>query len=261
MTPETTMMMQATLNHLKALRLDGMARAMEEQMALPAAASLSFEERFGLLVDREITWRDNKRQARLLKQAKLKQPQACLEDLDYRCDRALDKRLITTLANGDWLRHAQHILVTGSTGVGKTWLACALAQQACRQGFSALYLRVPRLAEVLHLAHGDGSFGKRLAQWARIDLLILDDWGITPLNQAARHDLLEVIDDRAGLHSTIITSQLPVDQWHGWLNDPTLADAILDRLVHQAHRIPLKGESIRKNPPHQKNEKDPIVTD
>ncbi len=240
------MLNQQTLNQLKALRLDGMARAFAEQLTQPIATELSFEERFALLVDREIHWRDNKRRDRLLKQAKLKQPQACLEDLDHRPGRGLDKPLIASLANGDWIRQAHSLIIGGATGTGKTWLACALGQQACRQGFSVLYARVPRLLDTLRIAHGDGSFGKRLAQLARIDVLILDDWGLTPLDPSARHDLLEVIDDRVGIRATIITSQLPIDHWHGWLNDPTLADAILDRLVHQSYRLILKGESLRK---------------
>jgi DNA replication protein DnaC len=240
------MLNQQTLNQLKALRLDGMARSFEEQLAQPITTELSFEERFALLVDREVLWRDHKRRDRLLKQAKLKHPQACLEDLDHRPGRGLDKPLIATLGGGDWIRQAHALLIGGATGTGKTWLACALGQQACRQGFSTFYARVPRLLDTLRIAHGDGSFGKRLTQLARIDVLILDDWGLTPLDQTARHDLLEVIDDRVGIRATIITSQLPIDHWHGWLNDPTLADAILDRLVHQSYRLILKGESLRK---------------
>lgn len=249
------MMTHYTLQQLKSLKLDGMARAFEDQLTLPAAAGLAFEERFGLLVDHEITWRDNKRRDRLLKQAKLKVPSACLEDLDTRSGRGLDRRLIASLSQGDWLRHAQSLLIGGATGTGKTWLACAFGQQACRQGFSVLYRRLPRLLESLRIAHGDGSFGRLLAQLARIDLLILDDWALAPLDTAARHDLLEVIDDRAGTRSTLITSQVPVDHWHGWLNDPTLADAILDRLVHRSHRLILKGESLRKSDPQNHPEK------
>lgn len=247
----STMMTNQTLNQLKALRLDGMARAFEEQISLPASHELPFEDRLALLLDREITWRDNRRLERLLRAAKLKQPQACIEDVDYRASRGIDKRLILALAGGDWIRQSQNLLITGATGIGKSWLACALANQACRQGFSALYVRIPRLLDSLSIAHGDGSFGRQLAQLARIDVLILDDWGLTPLEQLARHDLLEVVDDRVGTRSTIITSQLPVDHWHAWLNDPTLADAILDRLVHQSHRIMLKGDSMRKNRPEQ----------
>ena len=154
--------------------------------------------------------------------------------------------MVATLASCDWIRNAQNIILSGPTGAGKTWIACAFAQQACRQGFSALYVRAARLFEELRIAHGDGSFTRRLAQLAKIDVLLLDDWGLQELDQGARNDLLEVIDDRVGSRSTIITSQLPLEHWHAWLQDPTLADAILDRLVHQAHRLPIKGDSMRK---------------
>lgn len=241
------MLLQHTMTQLKSLKLDGMARALDEQQLMPNSQELTFEDRLTLLVEREVLWRDNKRLERLLRQAKLKQPQACMEDVEYRGSRNLDKRLMHTLAGCDWIRRSQNILLTGKTGVGKSWLACALGNQACRQGFSVMYVRVPRLLEQLRIAHGDGSFGKLLAQLARIDVLLLDDWGLTPLQSSERHDLLEVVDDRVTTRSTIITSQIPVKQWHAWLNDPTLADAILDRLVHASHRIALEGESRRKN--------------
>lgn len=242
------MLTHPTLEALRTLKLDGMARALEEQRTLPACQDLAFEDRLGLLVDRERSWRDARRLERLLRQAKLKHPEACLEDVHYSAGRGIDKRLIASLSEGDWIRQGQSMLLTGATGVGKTWIACALGQHACRLGFSVLYQRVPRLTEMLRIAHADGSFGRVLAQLARIDVLVLDDWGMTPLDQAARHDLLEVIDDRSISKSTLITSQLPVDHWHAWLNDPTVADAILDRLVHRAHRIALKGDSLRKKP-------------
>jgi DNA replication protein DnaC len=242
------MLTHPTLDQLRALKLDGMAHALEEQRLLPACQDLAFEDRLGLLVDRERSWRDGRRLARLLRSAKLKHAEACLEDVSYSGGRGIDKRLIANLSGGDWIRQGQSILLTGPTGVGKTWLACALGQQACRQGFPVLYQRVPRLTETLRIAHADGSFGRLLTQLARVDVLILDDWGMTPLDQAARHDLLEVIDDRSTSKSTLITSQLPIDHWHAWLNDPTVADAILDRLVHRSHRINLKGESLRRKP-------------
>jgi DNA replication protein DnaC len=243
------MLTHPTLDQLRMLKLDGMARALEEQRQQPACQELAFEDRLGLLVDREASWRSNRRLDRLLRQAKLKHPQACLEDLDYSPGRGLDRRLIAGLSGGDWIGQGQSIVLTGPTGAGKTWLACALGQLACRQGASVLYQRVPRLTESLRVAHADGSFGRQLVQLARIDVLLLDDWGMTPLDQAARHDLLEVIDDRSTGRSTIITSQLPIEHWHAWLNDPTVADAILDRLVHRSHRIALKGDSLRKKPP------------
>lgn len=240
------MLTQQTVSQLKALKLDGMARAFEEQLGLTASSSLSFEERFGIVVDRELAWRDTRRLERLLKAAKLKNPQACVEDIEFRQSRGIDQRMIATLASGDWVRHAQNLILTGPTGAGKTWIACAFGQQACRQGFSVFYVRVGRLFEELKIAHGDGSFSRRLAQLAKVDVLLLDDWGLQDLDQGARNDLLEVLDDRVGARSTVITSQLPLEHWHAWLQDPTLADAILDRLVHQAHKLPLKGESMRK---------------
>jgi DNA replication protein DnaC len=239
-------MLQPTLNQLRDLKLDGMARALEEQATQSAMASLSFEERFALLIDRENAWRDSRRIARLLRLAKLKHANACLEDVDYRPGRGVDKRQIATLANCDWLRQGHNVLLIGATGLGKTWLACALAQAACRQGFSAFYVRLPRLFEELRIAHADGSFSRKLAQLARTDLIVLDDWGLTAPQPTERADLLELLDDRVGTKSTIVTSQLPVDQWHAYLGDPTLADAILDRLIHSAHRITLRGESMRK---------------
>ena len=243
------MLNEHTLDQLRGLRLDGMVCALADQATTAAAAEMAFEERLAMLVQREIDWRDGKRLARLLKAAKLKVASACIEDIDWRASRGLDRSLVTALAGCDWLRHGHNVLITGATGVGKTWLACALAQQAARAGFTVLYVRAPRLLEELRVAHGDGSFARRLAQLARIDLLAIDDFAIAPVTAAERNDLLELLDDRVGTRATLITSQLPVAAWHEWLNDPTLADAILDRIVHAAHKITLKGESMRKKQP------------
>lgn len=240
------MLMEHTLETLKSLRLPGMLAAFEEQQISSATAGLSFDERFAMLVDREQSWRENRRVARLLREAKLKSTQACLEDVRYGAGRKLDKALVAQLGSCQWIRAHQNLILTGATGCGKTWLACALGNAACRQGLSVAYIRTPRLFEELRIAHGDGSFGKRLATLAKTDLLILDDWGLAPLSQADRNDLLEVLDDRVGTRSTLITSQLPVEHWHAYLNDPTLADAILDRIIHAAHKLALAGDSQRK---------------
>ena len=240
------MLMENTLTTLKALRLPGMTQAFEEQQTSAATAGLSFDERFALLVDREQTYRDNRRVARLLREAKLKSPQACLEDVRYASGRGLDKATFAQLGSCQWIRLQQNLVITAATGCGKTWLACALGNAACRQGLSVAYVRAPRLFEEMRMAHGDGSFGKRLLALAKTDLLILDDWGLAPLSQPERNDLLEVLDDRVGTRATLITSQLPVEHWHAYLNDPTLADAILDRVLHAAHKLALSGESQRK---------------
>ena len=239
------MLNEHTLDQLRSLRLDGMVRAIEEQASntaiSTAAAGLSFDERLTLLVQREVAWRDDRRVARLLKAAKLKVSTACIEDINWRASRSLDRALVATLAGGDWLRHARNLLITGATGSGKTWLACALAHQAARSGFSVLYVRAARLFDELQVAHGDGSFARRLAALAKLDLIVIDDFAISPIGPAERNDLLELLDDRIGTRSTLITSQLPVKAWHTYLNDPTLADAILDRVVHSSHKIELKG--------------------
>jgi DNA replication protein DnaC len=237
---------EQTLTQLKSLRLDGMVAALADPATSRAAAELRFEERLALLVQREIDWRDDKRLTRLLKAARLKVSAACIEDINWRASRGLDRHLITALAGCDWVRHARTILITGATGTGKTWLSCALAQQAARNGFTVLYTRTTRLLQELRVAHGDGSFGRRLAQLARIDVLVLDDFAGAPMEPTERTDLLELLDDRVGAKATLITSQLAVKAWHAWLEDPTVADAILDRIVHTSHRIALKGASLRK---------------
>ena len=239
------MLNEHTLEQLRALRLDGMVHAIEEQATSTAATALGFDERLSMLVQREVAWRDARRVERLLKAAKLKVGMACVEDINYRSSRALDRSLVAALAGGDWIRNAQNLLITGATGCGKTWLACALAHQAARSGFSVLYARAGRLFDELQVAHGDGSFARRLTQLAKLDLLVLDDFAISPMGGPERSDLLEVLDDRVGTRSTLITSQLPVKAWHTYLDDPTLADAILDRVVHTSHKIDLRGSSLR----------------
>jgi DNA replication protein DnaC len=239
------MLHHPTLEKLQTLRLSGMYKALTEQMNIPESEPLSFEERLGLLVDRELTERQDRRLQTRLRQARLKH-NACVEDLDYRAPRGLDKALMRQLATCRWVHEGLNLIINGATGVGKTWIACALAQKACREGYSALYLRLPRLFEDLGLAHGDGRFSKLMAGFAKTDLIILDDWGLAKFTAEQRRDLLELLDDRHGHRSTLVTSQVPVDHWHDVIGDPTLGDAILDRLVHNAYRINLKGESMRK---------------
>ena len=239
------MLHHPTLEKLQTLRLMGMYKALIEQMNMPECETLGFEERLGLLVDREMTERQDRRMKTRLRQARLKH-NACVEDLDYRAPRGLDKALMLQLATCRWVHEGLNLIINGATGVGKTWIACALAQKACREGYTALYLRLPRLFEELSLAHGDGRFTKLMAGFAKTDLIILDDWGLAKFTAEQRRDLLELLDDRHGNRSTLVTSQVPVDHWHEVIGDPTLGDAILDRLVHNAYRINLKGESMRK---------------
>ncbi len=240
------MLTQPTLEQLTGMRLGAMAHAWQGQQEDPAMEELGFDERLALLVDAEWTDRQNKRLDRLLRAAKLRLSGACLEDIEYAKERKLEKSLLRQLAAGRWIEAHQNVVITGATGVGKTYLACALAQQACRLGYRVLYRRAPRLFDELTLARADGSYPRLLARFARTDVLVLDDWGLVPVQDMERRDLLEIMEDRHGLRSTIWTSQIPVAQWHDQVGDPTIADAICDRLLHNAHRIVLQGPSRRK---------------
>lgn len=242
------MLHQQTLDTLNRLKLFGMAQALEEQATQNAVHGLSFDDRFAMLLDREVLYRENRRLTRLLQLAQLKNRAATLEDVNFRTRRGLDRGQLASLGTGDWIRAGQTLLIQGATGTGKTWLACALAHQACRQGLSAWYVRAPRLFEELTLCHADGSFRKRLAALARLQLIVIDDFAIAPIGPRERNDLLELLDDRIGSRATLITSQLPVEHWHEYIADPTLADAILDRLLNRAHRLQLQVDRSLRNP-------------
>jgi len=240
------MYQQQTLEKLRTLKLVGMAEGLAQQLSQPGTHDeLGFDERLALLVDRETTYRENNKVHRLLKAAKLKL-QAYPEEINYSHPRGLSKSQLADLLSGQWMHRHQNVLITGSTGCGKTYLACVLATQACRQGFSVRYYRTSRLLDALRIAHGDGRFAKLIGQLAKTDVLVLDDWGLEAMDLGNRNDLLEIMEDRHGHSSTLVTSQLPVKQWHEAIGDATLADAILDRLLHNAHRMNLKGESMRK---------------
>ena len=245
------MLTHPLFEQLKELHCHGMIEALQEQMQQADIHQLSFDERFSLLVERECITRENRKLTTRIRQARLK-ANACIEDIDYTVSRGLSRSVIKQLTDCSWLGRKQNLLITGPTGTGKTWLACALAHTACRQGFSARYLRMPRLFQSLELAKGDGSYPKVLLGLQKTQVIILDDWGLTPMTETQRLDLLEIIDDRHNQSSTIVTSQLPIKHWHEIIGNATLADAILDRLVHNAYTIELKGESIRK-----KNQKRP----
>ena len=230
------MLTHPTVNKLHELRCAGMAKALSEQLASPEVEQLSFEERLALLVDREMTERSSRQLTNRLRRARLKHD-ACIEDINFRHRRGLDRDLVLSLADGRWVRKHLNILITGPTGVGKTWIACALAHSACRHGHSALYLRLPRLLTELAISRADGRYPKLLASLAKTEVLVIDDFGLAKLSAENRRDLLEIIEDRHGVRSIIVTSQLPVEKWHAVVGDPTLADAILDRLVHSAYHL------------------------
>lgn len=239
------MLNNATLTHLRALKLQGFADALEQQLEQTDIQRLSFEERLALLVDREVQARDDRKRTRLLQRAQLKYTTATLEDASFEGVRGIDRSSLMSLALSSWIEQGQTITLSGATGLGKTWLACALGQYACRQGHSVQYLRVPRLAEELRILHASGEFRRWLTQLAKTDVVILDDWATGSIDAATRADLLEIIDDRASVRATIITHQLPIEHWHGWIGDATVADAMLDRLLQRCRRIELQGESRR----------------
>jgi DNA replication protein DnaC len=241
------MLNEPTIEKLKTMRLDAMATAWREQQGKADVQRLSFDERFAILVDAEWLYRENRRLTKALREAKLKLANAVMEDIEYSPKRELDRAQLRQLASCRWVAEHQNILITGMTGTGKTYLACALAQQACRKGHRAIYRRASRLFSELALARADGTYPRLLARIARADVLVLDDWAMTTINDAERRDLLEVLEDRYGTRSTIITSQVPPKKWHEHIAEPTHADAICDRLLHNAHRLVLKGPSRRKN--------------
>jgi DNA replication protein DnaC len=239
------MLNQPTIEKLHTMKLHGMADAFRAQLETPDMSQLSFEERFAFLVDQQWLWKENRALARRLISAKLKE-RAVIEDIDYQHPRGLDRKLMRTLSSNEWIRQKQNLVFIGPTGIGKSWLGCALTQKACRDGYSVLHKRMSELFRELAIAHADGSIGRVLLKFSRVDVLLLDDFAMAPLKDIERRDFLEICDDRYQRRSMILTSQMPVAHWHEQIGDPTIADSILDRLVHNAHRIELHGESIRK---------------
>jgi len=239
------MLTQQTLEKMNALKLSGMAEAFQQQIGSAECARLSFDERLGLLVDSEWTAREQRKLKRRLRSAKMRYA-ASIEDVDFKHPRGLDRQQVLSLGNCGWIHSQHNLLITGPTGIGKSYLACAFVERACRRGYSAAYVRLPRLLQQLAVARGDGSYDRLLGRLARLELLAIDDWLLAPLRDAERRDIIEVIEDRSERASTLVTSQLPAKEWHAVIGDPNLADSICDRLLHNAHRLELKGPSIRR---------------
>jgi len=240
------MLNQPTLEKMAAMKMSAMVEALEQQVSSRSYGKLSFEERLGMLIDAEYAEREQRKLTRRLQQARLRQPGACIEDIDFKVRRGLKRQVIMALGRCDWIRDALNVVITGPTGTGKTYLACALANKACRSGFTAYYVRASQLPQDMVIARGDGSYPRLLKRLTRTNVLIIDDWLLTPFTAAERRDILEVIEDRHERAATIIASQLPISAWHEALGEPTLADSICDRLIHAAHKIELKGRSMRE---------------
>ena len=240
------MLNQPTLEKMQAMKMSAMVEAFEQQLSSRSHGKLSFEERLGMLIDAEYAAREQRKLTRRLQRARLRQPSACIEDIDFKTRRGLKRPAVMALARCDWIRDALNVLITGPTGTGKTYLACALANKACRLGFTAYYVRASQLPQDMAIARGDGSYPRLLKRLTRTHLLVIDDWLLTPFNDAERRDILEVIEDRHERAATLIASQLPISTWHEALGEPTLADSICDRLIHAAHKLELKGRSMRE---------------
>jgi DNA replication protein DnaC len=240
------MLNQPTLEKMQAMKMSAMVEAFQQQLSSRSHGKLSFEERLGMLIDAEYAAREQRKLTRRLQRARLRQPGACIEDIDFKTRRGLKRPAVMALARCDWIRDALNVLITGPTGTGKTYLACALANKACRLGFTAYYVRASQLPQDMAIARGDGSYPRLLKRLTRTQVLVIDDWLLTPFTDAERRDILEVIEDRHERAATLIASQLPVSTWHEALGEPTLADSICDRLIHAAHKLELKGRSMRE---------------